>query len=295
MKLPSLDYARPATLNEAIAILAAQGGDAKAIAGGQSLMPMLAFRLAAPKLLVDIGRLPGLNRIDVSEDGVDLGALVTWRMIERDARLAQAHPLLAAAIAHVAHYQVRNRGTVGGSLAHADPAAEMPGIAVTCDALLTVVGLNGMRIVPAAAFFRGGLETVLAPDELIVNVRLPPWRRARRWGFAEFGRRRGDFAMAGVAVYYDLDVQGDIGDAHVGVIGVADRPVRLKDVEGILNGQRPSVDLIRQAADVARGAVDPSDDIHAEGAYRRELVGVLLERVLATAGNIKIPEAAWHL
>lgn len=292
MKLPSLDYTCPATLTEAIAALAGHYGDAKVIAGGQSLMPILAFRLAAPKLLVDIGRLPGLDRIDISEDGVDLGALVTWRMIERDARLAEAHPLLAAAIAHVAHYQVRNRGTVGGSLAHADPAAEMPGIAVTCEAVLTIVGAHGTRIVPAAAFFRGGLETVLTPDELIVSVRLPPWRRRRRWGFAEFARRRGDFAMAGIAAYYNHDAQGEICDAHVGVIGVADRPLRLKDVECVLNGQRPSAELIGQAADVARGAVDPPDDIHAEGAYRRELVGVLLERVLATAGDIEMPEAA---
>lgn len=292
MKLPSLDYTCPATLAEAIAALASHQGDAKVIAGGQSLMPMLAFRLAAPKLLVDIGRLPDLNRIDISEDGVALGALVTWRMIERDARLAQAHPLLRAAIAHVAHYQVRNRGTVGGSLAHADPAAELPGIAVTCDAVLTVVGPKGMRIVPASAFFRGGLETALAPDELIVSLLLPPWWRGRRWGFEEFARRRGDFAMAGVAAYYHLDAQGEICDAHVGVIGVADRPVRLKEVELVLNGQRRGAELIRQAADMARAAVDPPDDIHAEGGYRRDLVGVLLERVLATAGEIDMPEAA---
>lgn len=292
MKLPSLDYICPATLAEAIAALAGHDGEAKVIAGGQSLMPMLAFRLAAPKLLVDIGRLPGLDRIDISDDGVDLGALVTWRMIERDARLAQAHPLLAAAIAHVAHYQVRNRGTVGGSLAHADPAAELPGIAVTCDAVLTIIGAQGTRIVPASAFFRGGLETALTPDELIVSLRLPAWRRGRRWGFAEFARRRGDFAMAGVAAYYNLDAQGAICDAHVGVIGVADRPVRLKDVETVLNGERPCAELIKQATAAACGAVDPPDDIHAESAYRRELVGVLIERVLASAGDIHMPEAA---
>lgn len=292
MKLPSLDYTCPATLTEAIAALSGHDGEAKVIAGGQSLMPMLAFRLAAPKLLVDIWRLPGLDRIDISEDGVDLGALVTWRMIERDARLAQAHPLLVAAIAHVAHYQVRNRGTVGGSLAHADPAAELPGIAVTCDAVITIVGGNGTRIVPAGTFFRGGLETVLKPDELIVSVRLPPWRCGRRWGFSEFARRRGDFAMAGVAAHYNLDAQGEICDAHVGVIGVADRPLRLAGVEGALNGKRLTAELIRQVTVVACDAVDPPDDIHAESAYRRDLIGVLLERVLASAGDIRMPEAA---
>ncbi len=158
MKLPPLDYICPATLPEAIAALAVHGGNAKVIAGGQSLMPMLAFRLAAPSVLVDIGRLPDLKSISISAEGIDIGALVTWRDIERDAQLAQAHPLLAAAIAHVAHYQVRNRGTVGGSMAHADPAAEMPGIAVTCDAMLTIVGSTGTRILSADEFLTGGLQ-----------------------------------------------------------------------------------------------------------------------------------------
>jgi carbon-monoxide dehydrogenase medium subunit len=292
MKLPPLDYVRPDTLAEAIAILAAHGGNAKAIAGGQSLMPMLAFRLAAPELLVDIGRLPGLGRIDISAEGVDLGALVTWRDIERDVRFAQAHPLLAAAIAHVAHYQIRNRGTVGGSLAHADPAAEMLGIAITCDALVTVVGPNGTRMVPADEFCLGGLSTVLEFDELVTNVRLPPWKKDRRWAFEEFARRRGDFALAGVAAFYDIDQNGTIRDPHVGVIGVGDRPMRLSVVETLLESKSLDAGLILQAAALARDAVEPTDDIHAEAAYRCDLVGVLLERVLARAGNIALAEAA---
>jgi len=292
MKLPPLDYFCPSTLSEAIAVLAAHGGRARVIAGGQSLMPMLAFRLAAPELLVDIGRLPDLKRICITAEGVDLGALVTWRDIERDGRLAQAHPLLSAAIAHVAHYQVRNRGTVGGSLAHADPAAEMPGIAVTCEAMLTLVGSGGMRIVRADEFCLGGLSTSLEPDEILTNVRLPPWKHARRWAFEEFARRRGDFALAGVAAFYDVDAQGLVRNTHIGVIGVADRPIRLADVEAVLNGRRVDADLILQAAAVARDAVDPADDIHAEAAYRRDLVGVLTERALARASDITLPEAA---
>ena len=147
MKLPPFEYAAPATLAEAISLLAGSGGTAKVLAGGQSLLPTMAFRLAAPKLLVDLRRVPGLDRIDVRGDGVRLGAKVRWRQILDDARLATAQPLLAAAVAHVAHYQIRNRGTVGGSLAHADPAAEMPGLAVTCDAEIVVEGANGRYLV----------------------------------------------------------------------------------------------------------------------------------------------------
>ena len=181
MNLPPFDYAAPATLDDALALLAGHAGGARPIAGGQSLIPVLAFRLAQPTLLVDLRRIPGLNRIDVAIDGTRLGATVRWCDIENDARLAAAHPLLVAAIAHVAHYPIRNRGTVGGSLAHADAAAELPGIAVTCDADIVVAGRTGPRTVKAADFFVGPLMTVLEPDELIVEMRLPPWPAGRRW------------------------------------------------------------------------------------------------------------------
>src|SRR5215475_11271283 len=233
MKLPPFDYACPTTLPEAVQLLAARDGDAKAIAGGQSLVPMLAFRLAQPALLVDLRKLADLRGIRISEKGVALGAMVRWREIEDDERLDTAHPLLKAAIAHVAHYQVRNRGTVGGSLAHADPAAEMPGIAMTCDAEIAVVGKSGARVIQAADFFQGALTT----DEIIVEVRLPAWPARRRWGFEEFARRRGDFAMAAAAMFYDETEDGKARNAHVGVIGVADRPLRLPAVEDVLNGR----------------------------------------------------------
>jgi carbon-monoxide dehydrogenase medium subunit len=282
MKLPAFDYACPTTLPEAVQLLAAHD-DAKALAGGQSLVPMLAFRLVQPALLVDLRKLAELRGIAVAESGVTLGAMVRWRDIEDDARLATAHPLLKAAIAHVAHYQIRNRGTVGGSMAHADPAAEMPGIALTCDAEIAAVGKSGARVVRAADFVTGALTTALAPDEIIVEVRLPPWPAGRRWGFQEFARRRGDFAMAAAAVFYDADGRGRAINAHVGVIGVADRPLRLPGVEALLNGATIDAATIALAEAAAAAAVDPPDDVHAGADYRRALVGTMVERALRQA------------
>ena len=264
-------------------LLASHDGDAKPIAGGQSLVPMLAFRLAQPTLLVDLRKLADLRGIRISDAGVTLGAMVRWRDIEDDERLATAHPLLKAAIAHVAHYQIRNRGTVGGSIAHADPAAEMPGIAITCDAEIAVVGKSGAHVIQAADFFQGALTTALTPDEIIVEIRLPAWPAGRRWGFQEFARRRGDFAMAAAAVFYDQDARGKARNAHVGVIGVGDRPLRLTAVEDVLNGQSIDEATIAKADAATSAAVDPQDDIHASAAYRRSLVGTMVERALKNA------------
>ena len=282
MKLPPFDYACPTTLPEAIELLASHD-DAKPIAGGQSLVPMLAFRLAQPTLLVDLRKLADLRGIRISDAGVTLGAMVRWRDIEDDERLATAHPLLKAAISHVAHYQIRNRGTVGGSIAHADPAAEMPGIAITCDAEIAVVGKSGAHVIQAADFFQGALTTALTPDEIIVEIRLPAWPAGRRWGFQEFARRRGDFAMAAAAVFYDQDARGKARNAHVGVIGVGDRPLRLTAVEDVLNGQSIDGATIAKADAATSAAVDPQDDIHASAAYRRSLVGTMVERALKNA------------
>ena len=282
MKLPPFDYACPTTLPEAIELLASHD-DAKAIAGGQSLVPMLAFRLAQPSLLVDLRKLADLRGIRISDAGVTLGAMVRWRDIEDDERLETAHPLLKAAISHVAHYQTRNRGTVGGSIAHADPAAEMPGIAMTCDAEIAVVGKSGAHVIQAADFFQGALTTALTTDEIIVEVRLPAWPAGRRWGFQEFARRRGDFAMAAAAVFYDQDERGKARNAHVGVIGVGDRPLRLTAVEDVLNGESIDEATIAKADAATSAAVEPQDDIHASAAYRRSLVGTMVERALTSA------------
>jgi carbon-monoxide dehydrogenase medium subunit len=279
MKLPAFDYAAPASVEEAVGLLAAHPG-AKALAGGQSLLPTMAFRLAAPPLLVDLRKIEKLRRIDIGAEGVTLGARVRWRDIQDDARLKAAQPLLVAAIAHVAHYQIRNRGTVGGSLAHADPAAELPGIAVACDAQILTQGKRDSRTIPAGEFFTGALSTALADDELIVALRLPAWPRARRWAFEEFSRRRGDFALAGIAAFYDLDPQGRVRDAHVGVIGACLRPHRVKAAEDVVNGKPLSRSLIVEAAQALQGALEPPGDLHAPAAYRRSLAGTLLERAL---------------
>jgi carbon-monoxide dehydrogenase medium subunit len=284
MKLPPFEYACPATLSEAVALLASNG-DAKALAGGQSLMPMMAFRLATPALLVDLRKLSELRAIKVSATGVALGSMVRWCDILGDARLRIEHPLLVAAVEHVAHYQIRNRGTVGGSIAHADPAAEMPGIAVTCDAEIGVVGTSGSRVIAAADFFLGALTTALEPDEIIVQIRLPAWPAHRRWGFQEFARRRGDFAMAAAAVWYDQDDDGKARDAHVGVIGVGDTSQRLAAVEAVLNSQIVDEGTIAKAEAAAAAAVEPPEDIHASAGYRRALVGTMVERALRSASS----------
>jgi aerobic carbon-monoxide dehydrogenase medium subunit len=285
MKMPPFDYACPATLPEAVALLSAHGTDAKVLAGGQSLVPILAFRLAAPKLLIDLRRLAELRTIKVTPDGVALGAMVRWCDIESDARLRAAHPLLVAAVAHVAHYQIRNRGTVGGSIAHADPAAEMPGIAMTCEAEIEVLGKAGARTIKAADFFQGALTTELRADEIIVEIRLPPWPAGRRWGFQEFARRRGDFALAAAALFYDTDVAGKATNAHVGVVGVADRARRLPGVEAVLNGAVIDAATIAKAEAATTAAVDPDGDIHASGAYRKALAGTMVERALKMAAE----------
>ena len=292
MKAHRFDYVRPTRLEHAIEVLAEHGDQAKVIAGGQSLVPMLAFRLAAPRFLVDIGRLPDLNHITIDDGGIRIGALVRWRDIECSAELKQAHPLLVEATRHVAHYQIRNRGTVGGSLAHADPAAELPGLALTCEAEILVVGQHGQRTIPADEFFIGPLSTSLRQDELIVELRLPGWRAGRRWAFEEFSRRRGDFALAGVVLFYDTEQNGHAESIQIGAIGVADTPIRLTAAESVVQGKVITDTIVREAGAAASESVRPADDIHAPGEYRRALIGVLTERALALASGLSLQEHA---
>ena len=281
MKLPAFDYATPATVAEAVALLGTSG--ARPLAGGQTLMPLLAFRLTAPSLLVDLRGIPGLDTVQIGAGGTRLGARVRWCDIEAHAGLAEAQPLLVAAICHVAHYQIRKRGTVGGSMAHADPAAEMPGMAVACDGVLHLVGPGGERDVAARDFFLGPLTTALAPEELILGITLPPWPTARRWGFQEFARRRGDFALAGMAVHYD-EVGGCATNAHVAVIGACSAPHRIAAAEAVLDGSVVTPAVIAEVGRAVAANVSPPDDIHATAAYRRSLAGTLAERALTTAG-----------
>ncbi|MCC6532075.1 MAG: FAD binding domain-containing protein [Burkholderiales bacterium] len=284
MKLPSFDYAAPSTLQEAVSLLGAHAGSALAIAGGQSLLPMLAYRLVAPSLLIDLRRVPGLDAISVTDEGVCLGSKVRWCDVESDARLRTAHPLLAQAVTHVGHSSIRNRGTVGGSLAHADPAAELPGIALTCDAQIAVAGALCPRTIRAEDFFLGPMTTALASDELIVELRFPAWPAARRWAFEELARQRGAFAIAGLALYYDLR-DAAAANVHIGVFGAGPRPQRITQAEAALNGRVIDEQAIAAAARTASATVEAIDDVNASAAYRRSLVGTLLERALTRAAQ----------
>jgi aerobic carbon-monoxide dehydrogenase medium subunit len=282
MKLPSFDYACPQTIGEAVALLSARPGEAKPIAGGQSLVPVLAFRLAAPTLLVDLRKIGELRDIKVTDAGVTLGAMVRWCDILNALRLRQAHPLLVAAVEHIGHYQIRNRGTVGGSLAHADPAAELPGIAVTCEAQIVALGSAGKRVIAAGDFFRAALITALRPDEIVTEIHFPTWPRQRRYGFREFARRRGDFALAAAAMSFD-EVEQKFRNVRIGAIGVADRPIRLTAAERALEDCAIGEAAVSGCAATAAGEVDPAGDIHASGAYRKTLIGVMVERALRDA------------
>ena len=287
MKLPHFDYQAPASLDEAVALLAAGDGSARPLAGGQSFLPVMAFRLAEPSLLVDLRKIPGLRDIEINEKIVRLGAMVRWRDILDSKRLAEAVPLLPEAIEHVAHYQIRNRGTVGGSLAHADPAAEMPTLALTLDATIEVVGARGKRDIAAADLFAGALMTTLEADEIIVAVRFPAWSRDKRWAFEEFSRRRGDFALAGVAVCYEADAKGVASNVRIGAISVADTPIRLIKAEACLEGRVVDAEAIAQAQAAASAEIDPPADIHASARYRKSLAGTLLSRALERASTRK--------
>jgi carbon-monoxide dehydrogenase medium subunit len=285
MKLPNFDYVAPSSPAEVVKVLAAHRGEAKVIAGGQSLLPTMAFRLAQPAVLVDLRKLEGLNEIVIDASGVRLGARTRWCDIERNAELATAHPLLVEAVKHVAHYQVRNRGTIGGSLAHADPASELPCIAATCQAELRVLGPSGERQIAAADFFQGPLTTALAEDELILEVRLPPWPAGRKWAFSEFARRPGDFALAGVALFYDLDREARARNAHIGVLGACYFSSRLPGAEQALNGRRVDAQTAQAVGAAAATEADPTEDFHASAEYRKALVGTLLERAVVAAAN----------
>ncbi len=283
MKLPPFEYAAPATLQEATELLARYDGEARPIAGGQSLLPLMAYRLAAPSLLVDLVKIQGLNRIELRDDGVHVGALVRWCQLETDESLIHGHPLLREAVSNIAHYQIRNRGTIGGSLAHADPAAEMPALVIACAAEINVAGSKATRTIAAKDFITGPLETALATDELIVSIKFPRWQPQRRWAFKEFAKRRGDFALGGVALHFHEDAQGNATRVHIGVFGTGETPERLAVVEEFVSGKKVDAQLAHAAGQIARSAVRTSGDMHASAEYRQALIGTLLERGLVEA------------
>jgi aerobic carbon-monoxide dehydrogenase medium subunit len=284
MKPASFDYYCPDTLDEALAILAEAGDDAKPLAGGQSLIPAMNFRLARPAVLVDLNRIAALAYVRPESGGLALGAMTRQRAVERSDVVARAAPLLAEAMPSIAHPQIRNRGTMGGSIAHADPSAELPAVMLALDARFRAQSSSGERSIAAGEFFKGMLETALHPGELLVEIAVPPLPASGGTAFLEMARRHGDYALVGVAALVTLDSRGRCAAARLAALSVGDGPVLLVEAGKVLVGRSPSPELLRAAGDAAATRdVDPPSDIHASAAFRRQLVAVLTRRALARA------------
>lgn len=291
MKPASFDYFAPGTLDEALALLAEHGDEAKPLAGGQSLIPAMNFRLARPRVLVDLNRIAALSYLRSEKGGggggrggVVIGAMTRQRAVERSDVIARAAPLLAEAMPAIAHPQIRNRGTVGGSIAHADPSAELPAVALALDARFRARSATRERTIVAADFFKGVLETALEPGELLVEIALPSLRPRTGTAFLEVARRHGDYALVGVAAAVTLDATGRCQAARIALLSVGDGPVLAVEAVKTLVGQKRSDELLRAAANAAaKRDVDPPSDIHASAEYRRRLVEVLTRRALTRA------------
>lgn len=288
MKPAPFAYVAPRSLDEALGALAAGDEETKLLAGGQSLIPLLNMRLASPKRLVDLRRVSELACVTERDGGYAIGAMTRQRALERDARIGRDLPLLAEAIRWVGHPQIRNRGTIGGSIAHGDPAAELPAVAVCLDARVTVRSARGARTVDARDLYLGYLATTLAPDELLTEVWLPKAQAQTGYAWLEFARRHGDYAIAGVGVAVTVR-DARVAEARVVMTGVGGTPVRATTAEAILAGatvgEGGQIDRSRVGDAVAalRAAIEPADDVQATAAYRRHLAGVLVERALPVA------------
>jgi aerobic carbon-monoxide dehydrogenase medium subunit len=282
MKLPQFEYEAPATLSEALDLLAEHEDDSSVLAGGQSLIPLLALRLAYPAVLIDINGINELSGVSAANGSVTIGAMTREYMAEESATVADAVPLLAAALPLIGHEAIRSRGTIGGSLAHADPAAELPAVARALDAELVVRGPSGERVVPAAEWFEGYLTTARQPDELLTEVRWPAAGPGTGVSFLEVARRHGDFAMVGLATSVTLS-DGAITDARLAFAGVSDVPARAAGAEELLVGQRPSAELFDDAARRAVGDIDPPSDLHGSAEYRKKVAAALVRRGLREA------------
>ena len=284
MKPAAFAYHAPASLDEALALLHEHGSDAKPLAGGQSLIPAMNFRLATPAVLVDLNRVYELSGVSLDAAGLQIGAMTRHRALERSQDVAQAAPLISAAMPFVAHAAIRTRGTLGGSLAHADPAAELPAVMLALDASFTLASRAGTRVVPATAFFAGLFTTAMEPGELLVKITISARAAGSAAAFDEVSRRHGDFALAGAAAHVVVAADGTCESARVGLLSLADRPVLAAEVARMLEGTRPSRESIREAAEAsARVDIDPTSDIHASSRYRRQLAAVLIRRVLERA------------
>jgi len=283
--MPAFCYHRPATVEEAVGLLAERGPDAKVLAGGQSLVPLLALRLSHPAHLVDIGRVAGLDTVDDGPGGFTVGAGVRHSQVELSPVTARVAPLVAAAMPHIGHRAIRNRGTVCGSLAHADPAAELPAVALAVDAELIVRSSAGERTIPAADFFLGYLTSALDDTELLTAVRFPPWPPSTGWSVAEISRRHGDYALVGLAAVVGLGEGGRVQRAALSFLGAGATPVRVTEAERVLVGEHPDPAAFAEAADVVTKTIEPPGDNHATAAYRAHVAGVLTRRCLAEAAE----------
>ena len=282
MKPAAFEYVVANSIEQAVAALAQAGGDAKILAGGQSLVPMLNFRLLRPAILVDINRIPGLAFIEDAGDAVKIGALTRHHQIETSPVIAKHFPVLSYAMTHVAHLAIRNRGTIGGSLSHADPAAELPMMALLLDAELHIVSDKGMRTRKAREFFRDALIVDLAEDELLTEIHVPKLPPQTGWGFDEVARRAGDFALAAVAATVSVS-GGAMKEARIALTGVGQTPVRASEAEALLVGQKLEAKLMARVIEAVRAAIKPETDLHASSDYRRQLAGTLVGRALAAA------------
>jgi carbon-monoxide dehydrogenase medium subunit len=282
VKPPPFEYRVAESVEAAVAVLAEAGGEAKILAGGQSLVPMLNFRLLRPAILVDINRIPELSFIRDDGDVIRVGALTRHYQLETSPVIAEDLPVLSAAMTHVAHLAIRNRGTIGGSLTHADPAAELPMTALLLDATLGIASPRGSRTVAARDFFLGALSVALEADELVTEVVFPKLPPGAGWGFEEVSRRHGDFALAAVAATLTV-TDRRIAQARIAIAGADERAVRASEAEALLQGKSPEGELRDAACESARARVTPNTDLHASSDYRRHLIGVLTGKALDAA------------
>jgi len=279
MKPPPFKYLRPESLEEAVAQLADLGDEAKVLAGGQSLIPLLNLRFARPSVLIDLRLVPDMADVVIGDGGLSIGAMARQRSVEMSSLVAGACPLIPSALRHVGHLQTRSQGTIGGSLAHGDPSAELPAVAMVTGADLVARSTRGDRVIPASDFFEGPFTTRLEADEILTTIRVPPGQGSRT-SFCEVARRSGDFAVAGVCTSVRLDQSGVVTEAALVAIAVGGVPVRLQRAEAALLNQELTELAIAGASDAAMDDVDPFDDVHADATYRRSLVGVLVGRSL---------------
>ena len=285
MKAASFDYVRAESVDDACRALAGAGGEGRIIAGGQTLVPLMAMRMARPSLLVDINGIDALSGIEDDGAAIAIGAGTRQAEALASQTVRDRLPLLAKALCYVGHQQTRNRGTVGGSIANADPSAEIPLVAVTLDAELVVRNIAGERRIPAGDFFAAAMMTALAPDDCLVEARFPVWMGGGRTGaaFAEVNVRRSDFAIAAAAVRVQLDPNGKCARIHIGVGGAAPVPVRADAAETALVGTMLEDEAVADAAAGIAGILDPDSDVHADADYRRRVACVLARRAILAA------------